>query len=104
MSGIMSWMIAIMFACFTIGCGESNTSGACEEFLTEYEEFADEYIAYMRKMKSNPSDISVLTASASMMEKAAKFSERADDEVCKGNSEAVKRVQKVQEKVAKAMQ
>lgn len=96
--------MVVISAFVALNCGGNSTSGPCEEFLADYEEFADEYIAYMRKEKSNPNDISLISASATMMEKAATFRERANEAVCKGNNEARARVAKIQAKVAAAIQ
>jgi hypothetical protein len=46
--------------------------------LDEYEKFVDEYVAFMKKYKANPSDMTLLTQSASMMQKAQKAVEAVE--------------------------
>jgi hypothetical protein len=105
------YLFALAIVSFSIiACSESGTkqksdvNDDCEQFLVEYEKFADEYIAFMRKVKSNSSDISLLSQSATMMEKATKFGERADASSCADNSAAAARVAKIQGRVAAAIQ
>jgi hypothetical protein len=50
----------------------SSTSVNWSKALDEYEKFVDEYVEFMKKYKANPTDMTLLTKSASMMESAQK--------------------------------
>ena len=111
-------MLAIlMMVFFTLSCGDSksgdakapdtgaaggSTSSPCDQFMTEYEQFADSYVALLQEAKSNPTDMSVLTKSADMLKQAADMANRAKD--CEGDATMLPRLQKVQEKLQNAVQ
>jgi hypothetical protein len=69
--------------------------------MTEYEQFADSYVALLQEAKSNPTDMSVLTKSADMLKQAADMANRAKD--CEGDASMLPRLQKVQEKLQNAV-
>ena len=110
----MFTIISIML--FTMSCGDSKTGDAktpeagsagttsspCDAFMTEYEQFADSYVALLQEAKSNPTDMSVLTKSADMLKQAGDMANRAKD--CEGDESMLPRLQKVQEKLQNAMQ
>lgn len=48
------------------------------DFLKEYEEWVDKYIAVIKKYKSNPSDMSILTEYTSLVTELAEWTEKAD--------------------------
>ena len=104
---------------FAIGCGDSKsgdaktpeqsasggsdiTTSPCDAFLTEYEQFADSYVAFMQEAKANPSDMSVLSKSAELVKQAEGMAKRAAE--CQGDASMVPRMQKIQEKIQKAIQ
>ncbi|MBQ5911257.1 MAG: hypothetical protein IIW94_04550 [Clostridia bacterium] len=58
---------------------ETSTDDGWRDFLKEYEEWADKYIAVVKKYKSNPSDLSILTEYTSLITELADWTERADD-------------------------
>ncbi len=47
-------------------------------FLDSYERFVDEYVAFMRKYKQNPTDLSLLTEYADIMQKYSDFETAID--------------------------
>lgn len=49
------------------------------EFLKEYEEWVDKYIAVVKKYNANPSDLSILTEYTSLVTELAEWTEKADD-------------------------
>jgi hypothetical protein len=113
--GCMVAILSMVF--FTMSCGDSKsgeakapetgaaggtTSSPCDAFMTEYEQFADSYVALLQEAKSNPTDMSVLTKSADMLKQAADMANRAKD--CEGDASMLPRLQKVQEKLQNAMQ
>jgi len=112
--GLLFTIISMVF--ITMSCGDSKTGDAktseagsavttsspCDAFMTEYEQFADSYVALLQEAKSNPTDMSVLTKSADMLKQAGDMANRAKD--CEGDASMLPRLQKVQEKLQNAMQ
>ncbi len=49
------------------------------DFLKEYEEWVDKYIAVVKKYNANPTDLSILTEYTSLVTELADWTERADD-------------------------
>ena len=49
------------------------------EFLKEYEAWVDSYVALMKKYKANPTDTSLLTEYANMMNQVAEWSTKCDE-------------------------
>ncbi|MBQ1186287.1 MAG: hypothetical protein IIX54_01185 [Clostridia bacterium] len=58
---------------------ESSTDDSWREFLKEYEEWADKYIAVVKKYKANPTDLSILTEYTSLITELSDWTTRADD-------------------------
>ena len=50
-----------------------------KDFLKEYEEWVDKYIAVVKKYKANPTDLSILSEYSSLMGELTDWTERADD-------------------------
>lgn len=92
----------------TISSGPSGTgsttattsNSACEQFMTEYESFADSYIAFLKEYKSNPGDMSLLSRYSEMMQKANDMVARSKE--CQGDASMLPRLQKIQAKLAEA--
>ena len=53
----------------TIEPTESNSD--CDQFIKDYEEFVNNYIVIAKKMKADPSDMSILTEYSKMASEAA---------------------------------
>ena len=112
--GFLFTIISMVF--LTLSCGDSKTGDAktpeagstgttsspCDAFMTEYEQFADSYVALLQEAKSNPTDMSVLTKSADMLKQAGDMANRAKD--CEGDASMLPRLQKIQQKLQNAMQ
>ena len=49
------------------------------DFLKEYEEWVDKYIAVVKKYNANPTDLSILSEYTSLVTELADWTERADD-------------------------
>ena len=58
---------------------EEASSSDCDQFLKDYESFADSYIAIVEKMKANPTDMSVMTEYTSMMTKLTEMQSGGQD-------------------------
>ena len=50
-----------------------------KQFLKEYEEWVDDYVALYKKYEKNPTDMSLLGEYTAMAAKAAEWSRRADE-------------------------
>ena len=57
----------------------TESSGDCDQFIKDYEEFVNSYIVVMKKMKANPSDMSVISEYTEMASKAANMQTDASD-------------------------
>ena len=78
----------------------SSSSVDCDEFLEEYEEFMDEYIAIIKKMQKNPDDMSVMTDYTSMMTEATEWTEKTAD--CAADAQFASKFAEIQMKIANA--
>lgn len=83
---------------------ESTDVSACDQFLDDYEKWADEVIEVYKKVKENPTDVE---NTQKMMEATAKMAEWSEEWTklydCANNEEYAERVEKIQEKVDNAM-
>lgn len=50
---------------------ESSTSNDCDQFIKDYEKFVNSYIVIIKKMKANPSDMSIMNEYTEMASNAA---------------------------------
>jgi flagellum-specific peptidoglycan hydrolase FlgJ len=57
----------------------SNSSTDCDQFIKDYEDYVNSYIAAAKKMKANPSDMSVMTEYSEMAAKASTMQTDAKD-------------------------
>ena len=57
----------------------SNSNYEWKEFLADYEDWVDDYVAFMKKYKANPTDFSLLTDYAKMSAKAIEWSNKASE-------------------------
>lgn len=80
--------------------GESSDSGNCDQFCSDYEAFADEYVAFMKKYKANPADMTILSEYSEMMSKAADMQESSKD--CSADPSVAARITKALAKIAKS--
>jgi len=80
---------------------EKESGNDCEAFLKEYEEWVDEYIVVAKKIKSNPSDMSVMSDYTRMMSELSDWDTKGKD--CSGNASAAAKMLKIQSKLASAM-
>ena len=88
----------------TTSTTESTDVSACDQFLDDYEKWADEVIEIYQKVKENPTD---MQNTQKMMEATAKMAEWSEEWTklydCANNEEYAERVEKIQEKVDNAM-
>ncbi|MEJ6791336.1 MAG: hypothetical protein QNK89_00960 [Lacinutrix sp.] len=78
----------------------SSSSNECEDFLKDYEKFMDKYIAILKKMKNNPSDMSVLSNYTSMMTEATEWADKTAD--CAADAKFAAKLSAIQMKIANA--
>ena len=79
----------------------ASTGDDCEAFCKEYEEFADNYVALMKKYKKNPADASILSEYTDMVSQATDMQGKAKD--CAGDAKVAARLSKVATKMASAL-
>ena len=77
-----------------------DNSGDCEQFCSDYEAFADEYVSLMKKYKANPSDATILSEYSEMVSKAAEMQESSID--CSADTKVAARISKAIARIAKA--
>ena len=70
----------------------------CEKFCEEYESFVDDYIELAKKVKSNPTDVSIMGEYSEMAGKAAEMAKQAKD--CAGDPAIAARIAKIAAKMA----
>ena len=49
----------------------TESKGDCDQFIKDYEEFVNDYIALAKKMKANPTDMTIMKEYSEMASKAA---------------------------------
>jgi hypothetical protein len=80
---------------------EKESGNDCDAFLKEYEEWVNEYVTVAKKMKSNPSDMSILSDYTRMMSELNDWESKGKD--CAGSASAAAKMLKIQSKLAGAM-
>ena len=75
-----------------VSASVSSNKVEWKQFLKEYEEWVDSYVALVKKYKANTSDMSILSEYTTMMQKLVVWSEKADkvEKELKNNSAALK--------------
>jgi hypothetical protein len=58
---------------------ESSSSSDCDQFIKDYEEFVNSYIVIIKKMKANPSDMSIMSEYTEMASNASTMQSDAAD-------------------------
>ena len=76
---------------------ESNND--CDQFIKDYEEFVDSYIVIIKKMKANPTDMTILSEYTEMAKNAATMQTNAGN--C-ADSKYTDKLTKLGTKMAKA--
>ena len=57
----------------------TESSGDCDQFIKDYEEYVNSYIDIIKKMKANPSDMTIMSEYTEMAAKAATMQTNAGD-------------------------
>ena len=57
----------------------NESSSDCDQFIEDYEDYVNNYIKIIKKMKANPSDMSIMTEYIEMASKAAEMQTGAAD-------------------------
>lgn len=79
----------------------TSTDAYCDQFIKDYEEFANSYIKLLKKYKANPTDASILTEYAEAAQKATEMETNASE--CNDPKYASKLIE-LSNKLAKALQ
>jgi hypothetical protein len=79
----------------------STSSSDCDQFIKDYEKFADSYIKILKKYKNNPSDMSILKEYTDCMQEAKDMQTKAQD--CNDPKYATK-LKNIATKIAEALQ
>ena len=84
-------LAGILLIALLLSLGACGTGGATKDLdpdfkaaMDSYEEFVDEYVAFMKKYKANPTDTSLLSSYSDYM---SKYSKLASDFAKWGNKE-----------------
>jgi len=78
----------------------SNTAGNCEQFCSDYEKIADDYVTMMKKLKDNPSDVTILTECQRIISKSADMQKNSKD--CAFDPKIAARISKAAAKLTNA--
>ncbi len=83
----------------------STSSGSgCEEFLNDYESWADEFIAANKKLMENPADATAAQKVTEKSQEMQKWATRWTDLVdCSNNEEYQQRMQAIAKRIEDAM-
>ena len=57
----------------------SESKSDCDQFIKDYEEFVNDYISIIKKMKANPTDMTIMGEYSDMASKAATMQSDAKD-------------------------
>jgi Flp pilus assembly protein TadD len=84
---------------------KSNASASSnyKDTLKEYEKFVDDYVALMKKYKTNPSDPSILSDYTSMMTDYSEWTNKINDIKGDFDSEDLKTLTRINEKLASVL-
>ena len=86
------------------GDSDEGDSGEWDSLLDDYESFADDYIAAIKKQKADPTDMSVMTDMAALAPNAAKWSTKMSEAAATLNADQAGRMMDIQKKLAAALQ
>lgn len=86
------------------GDSDEGDSSEWDSLLDDYESFADDYIAAIKKQKADPTDMSVMTDMAALAPNAAKWSTKMSEAAATLNADQVGRMMDIQKKLAAALQ
>jgi hypothetical protein len=89
--------MVLSFSLLLSSCGGSNSE--CEQFISDYEDFADSYIAVMEKVQADPTDESVLQEYTEMMNKATEI--QASTATC-DDEESIERINEISARITDA--
>jgi len=89
--------MVLSFSLLLSSCGGSNSE--CEQFISDYEDFADSYIAVMEKVQADPTDESVLKEYTEMMNKATEI--QASTATC-DDEESIERINEISARITDA--
>jgi hypothetical protein len=86
------------------GDSDEGDSSEWDSLLDDYESFADDYIAAIKKQKADPTDMSVMTDMAALAPNAAKWSTKMSEAAATLNADQAGRMMDIQKKLAAALQ
>ena len=82
---------------------DEGDSGEWDSLLDDYESFADDYIAALKKQKADPTDMSVMTDMAALAPKAAEWSTKMSEAAATLSAEQAGRMAEIGNKIAAAV-
>ena len=82
---------------------DEGDSGEWDSLLDDYESFADDYIAALKKQKADPTDMSVMTDMAALAPKAAEWSTKMSEAAATLTAEQAGRMSEIGNKIAAAV-
>ena len=85
------------------GDPDEGDSGEWDSLLDDYESFADDYIAALKKQKADPTDMSVMTDMAALAPKAAEWSTKMSEAAATLTAEQAGRMTEIGNKIAAAV-
>ena len=95
-------------ACGADDCGaddvmEYTGDDSWEEALDEYEDYVDSYVSIMKKMKANPTDMSILEDYTELAEATQEWASKMDNISQNFGPNELNRMMKIQAKITKAL-
>ena len=80
---------------------EEDATGDCDQFIADYEAFVNSYIVIIKKMKANPSDMSIMSEYTEMVSTATTMQENVGD--CMGDAKYAVKLTKLLTKMTNAL-
>ena len=75
-----------LISCLIVSCDSAekegkntNTSDPCAQFVDEYQAFCDDYLAVVKKMKADPTDMSAVADFNELDAKGGKMGQKANE-------------------------
>ena len=82
----IAFMAIILFSC--------GSKASCEKFLKEYEIYVNKTVDIVKKMKANPSDMTILSEYTKLLSESTKWMPQSTD--CKNDPEFLRKCTDIQ--------
>ena len=76
MKRLLALFLAILVVLSLVGC---SSEPKWKQFVSEYEDWVDEYVVMIKKYNENPTDMSIITDYSKMAAEAAEWSKKAEE-------------------------